>query len=266
MRRVVLALGAAAAVLLATPAAADTIGSVVTDDSGAEARASDRATRDGSSGAVRRRCEYRWMALPEDTPVHRADGTRIITDGTGGWYEKYCDGAFMGVVYISAANPADLVAEARNRIDLPVPEPRLNPPGPQLVNLQTWLWLDPQDWGRRQATAAVPGVSVTVTASPQAATWRMGDGTVVRCAHPGTRYDPALPAGSQSPTCSHTYRRSSAGRPGDVFTAEVTVRWALSWTVSGASGGGDLGVIDRRTTFLVPVAEIQALNVAGTGP
>lgn len=266
MRRLLVAAGATAALALVTaPAGADTIGSVVTDRSGAEATASSNAARAGASGPARPRCEYVWMDIPEDTPVHNLDGTRIVTDGTGGWYEKYCDGAFVGAVYISAVDPAELAAEARNRIDLPLPEPQLNPPGPQLVNLETWLWLDSDQWSPRQATAAVPGVSVTVTATPQVAIWRMGDGTVLTCTGRGTAYDATRPPGNQSPTCAHTYRRSSAGQPGDAFTAEVSVRWSLTWTVTGAAGGGDLGVIDRSSTFSVPVAEIQALNVEAAG-
>ena len=44
--------------------------------------------------------------------------------------------------------------EARRRLDLPLPQPALNPPTAQLVGVPTWLWVD-GPWAPASATAAV---------------------------------------------------------------------------------------------------------------
>jgi hypothetical protein len=107
-------------------------------------------------------------------------------------------------------------------------------------------------------------VTVTVLTVPETAVWAMGDGTTVVCAGPGTAFDPTQPAASQQPSCSHTYRRSSSSQASQEYTASVAVRWRVSWQVSGAAGGGDLGTLDRTTSFAVRVGEVQALNTRGT--
>ena len=112
----------------------------------------------------------------------------------------------------------------------------------------------------QQHMATVPGVSVTVVARPEAVIWSLGDGTVVTCDGPGLAFDSTIPATAQTPTCSHTFTRSSASRPGSAFEASVTVRWRASWTVTGAAGGGDLGVIERTAAFPIRVGEVQAIN------
>ena len=81
----------------------------------------------------------------------------------------------------------------------------------------------------------------------------------------GTPYDESLPISEQSSACSHTYEHSSAHQSGLAYAATVTVRWRLAWTVAGAAGGGPLGTIDRTTSFSVPVAEIQTVNVGPRG-
>lgn len=50
------------------------------------------------------------------------------------------------------------------------------------------------------------------------------------------------------------------GAPGGAFTVAATVTWRLSWTATGAPGGGALGTVTRTTEIPVRVAEIQALN------
>ncbi|MEZ5265215.1 MAG: hypothetical protein R2755_26345, partial [Acidimicrobiales bacterium] len=125
-----------------------------------------------------------------------------------------------------------------------------SPGGEQLVNLPTWLWLG-RGWSTETSTAAVPGVSVTVTATPETVRWNMGDGTIVSCAGAGS---------PSAAVCTHTYRRSSATQPGAAYPALATVVWRARWAVTGASGGGDLGTIERTTAFDVRVAERQTVN------
>src|SRR3546814_9392108 len=134
-----------------------------------------------------------------------------------------------------------------------IPEPPINlSPGsgqPQLVNLETWMWLDPSSWDPRVLTTSasvtsnsgfVVTVSTTLTAVPQSVRWDMGDGTGVTCDGPGTAYDSGAPSASQSTACGHTYRQSSATPPDNAYDMTATVPWGGTYTVP-VRGGGDLG-------------------------
>ncbi len=268
MHRFLLSLGVAVATTIwsSSAAIADTSGAAKTDAAGAEASASTNASSPRSGGgSSSEQCEYRALPIASDVPVYDEDGVPIQVDGTGIWYEKWCGTNFYGAVYLSPTSPSDLLDEARRRITVPLPEPRLSPGGEQLVNLPTWLWLDQASWAQHEATAAVPGLSVTVTAVPELTVWTMGDGSAVTCVGPGVSFDPNSSAAAQVSNCLHIYTRSSARQPDNAFEASVTVRWRLAWTVAGGAGGGDLGTIDRTTGFVVPVAEIQTVNVNQRG-
>lgn len=258
-----IAISCAAAILgFAPPARADTGGSAHTDgggiDHGAEVDSGTPGNGGGSeSGPV---CRYTLLPIPDDFPVFDEDtGQQVETDGTGQWYEKVCDGNnFFGAVYISRRNPAELLDQARRYLPLPLPEPHLSPAGDQIVNLPSWLWVG--GWEPERSSVSVPGITVTVTAHPESVFWSMGDGTTVVCNGAGTPYDPNRPEAEQTPTCTHTFRRSSASQPGLTYPLAVTVRWRASWDVSGFPGGGALGTIDRTTTVAVRVGEVQSIN------
>ena len=146
--------------------------------------------------------------------------------------------------------------EARRLLDLPLPEPVLNPPGVQLVGVPTWLWLA-GEWRAAEATAAVGAVSSTVRARPVQATWELGDGTTLTC-DAGTRYDPALSPRSQSSDCTHVFIRDSRGTADGAYQVRVTVAYEVSWEASTGAGGALEG-LTRTTTLPVVVQEAQAL-------
>jgi hypothetical protein len=164
-------------------------------------------------------------------------------------------------------DPGDLLAgvaaaeraldEARRRLDLPLPEPAVNPPGAQLVGVASWLWLTGV-WQSIEATAAIGAVSSTVTARPVEATWSMGDGTTVTCSGAGRPYDPARPARDQSSDCTHVYTRSSAAEPDGVYPVSVTVTYEVGWSAS-TGAGGVLDTLTRTTTLPVVVQQAQAV-------
>jgi hypothetical protein len=156
-------------------------------------------------------------------------------------------------------DPEVLAQEAKQDLALPLPGVQTSPPPDrdQLVNLPTWLSVE--DWSPRSATASVPGVSSTVTATPTRVVWDMGNGDQVVCRGPGKPYDLSLKEHQQSSDCTYTYRASSAGQPGQRYQASATMTWSVSWTASGVPGGGDLGEASRTTTFPMRVAEGQAL-------
>lgn len=232
---------------------------------------------DAAAGHGRRRaaaqpssCRYVSLDVPPNTPVFRSDGSQIPTDAPGRWFEKRCyeaterdfygermfsQGSFTGTpVFVPTRTPADLRDEAFGHLALPTPTVAMSPPADQAVQFPTWLWVN-DDWTARSSTVSVPGVTVVVTATPERTVWDTGDGAIVVCAGPGRRYDLSLPDEAQQTDCSHTYTRT-----GD-YQVSARVDWHVTWTVDGAPGGGDLGVVSRSTPpIAVRVAEIQALN------
>ena len=265
MRRVVIscALVVGCLTTAADHARADATGHANTGTDGIDhgARTSGRTagTTSGNSD-----CTYRPVDLPPGIAIVDVDGNVIIVDSQGKWYEKWCtDTGFTGTYWLARPRtPVDLATEAHKYLRLPLPQAALSPSGDQIVNLATWLTVDQASWAERRSTVSVPGVSVTVIARPEAVIWSLGDGTIVTCDGPGTTYDPSRPADVQTPTCAYTFARSSASRPDHAYAATVTVRWHATWTVVGAPGGGDLGVIERRTAFAIRVGEVQAINTA----
>jgi hypothetical protein len=87
----------------------------------------------------------------------------------------------------------------------------------------------------------------------------MGDGAVVTCEGPGTRYDETKAPDEQSTDCSYTYRRSSASQPDSRYALAATSHWHVMW-VSSTGESGDLGDVGRTSSTRVRVAEIQAIN------
>jgi hypothetical protein len=220
----------------------------------------------------------------------------------GAWYARYCGDSspapgcapgstpmgclgipssywgYSGSVWWSApdafgagapVDPASVAAAAYKFLPIPEADIGFNPPGttavPALVNLDTWLWMDPASWAPQYSEVEVccPSVVVRVQASPQRATFDMGDGTRVACDGPGVPYDQTRPAATQTTSCSHTYSRSSAAEPANQFSVAAAVEWTATWSISGAApaGGGALPPA-RQVSDPVPirVAEIQSLN------
>jgi hypothetical protein len=232
----------------------------------------------GGGGAPRKsslRCE-RYDSLGRGVPLVGSvvlNPTVFGQDGLqpGDYYGLVCyDGSGREVLnelrrYDPSAPAAPLVdpevlaQEAMQDLALPLPGVQTSPPPErdQLVNLPTWLGVE--DWSPRSATASVPGVSSTVTATPTRVVWDMGNGDQVVCRGPGKPYDLSLKEHQQSSDCTYTYRASSAGQPGQRYQASATMTWSVSWTATGVPGGGDLGEVSRTTTFSMRVAEGQAL-------
>lgn len=187
----------------------------------------------------------------------------------GGWFMVLCspdgkDPDSHGPVWVPAGagtpptlSPEQVAQMARKQLRLPAPVITASPSGTQLVHVPTWLWLS-AGWTDSAATASVPGVSVTATATPVTVSWSMGDGTIVTCAGPGTRYQADADPKASSPDCGHTYRRSSAREPGQAFAVSATVQWTVTWSGAGQSGTFPDLTTTNSTTFRV--AEAHALN------
>jgi hypothetical protein len=171
-------------------------------------------------------------------------------------------GAAPAAARAAAPAPAVLAQAAESRLGLGSPVIQASPAVglDQLAHVPTWLWLA-GPWAPVRATAAVPGEQVTATATPQRVTWHMGDGSMVTCRGPGTPYQPSGNPAAPSPTCGHTYARSSAAAPGGKFTVTATITWDVTW--AGGGGGGAFPGLVTTSAVRVPVAQSQAIV---TGP
>lgn len=219
-----------------------------------------------TSGASARTCSWTVSQADEPEPF-RAIWAKVPppageTGSSGEWARWDCSDGTAGIAWMPSRRPmvapVVLAQEAYRFLPLPAPSVRTNPPvgRAQLVNLRTWLWVDPATWGARSATASVPGLSATVTAVPVSVTWTMGDGGRVVCPGPGTAYDPGRPDSAQRPACSYTYRHAA-----DAYPVVATTTWRVTWVAHGAAGGGTLPPLTRTSpATLLRVVEVQAIN------
>ncbi|HEX9767205.1 MAG TPA: hypothetical protein VGA36_10615 [Nitriliruptorales bacterium] len=184
------------------------------------------------------------------------------------WYWKACpkpDGTVSRELVAvprepPAVDPVLLREQVIDRLQLPSPTVAMNPPGDQVVHVETWLWIDDAIWRTHSKSVTAGGVTVTATASPQRVVWDMGNGDAVVCTGPGTAYDASRRSAEQSTDCSYTYARSSAGQPSEAYVVTTTIEWDVSWSVVGAVGGGPLPALVTSSSMAARVAEMQALN------
>ena len=155
---------------------------------------------------------------------------------------------------VNIVTPGTLANQALKELPLLYPRPRTAPPTTvkQVVGIRTWMWVDPADWRPISATAAIPGLAATVTATPTKTIWDMGDGATVICNGPGTVYDPSTPDADQHSDCSHTYQHDGT------YNVRATIVWSVSWTATNGAGG-NLGLVQRSTQFAVTVEQRQAV-------
>ncbi|MFE5029884.1 ATP/GTP-binding protein [Streptomyces sp. NPDC056656] len=133
--------------------------------------------------------------------------------------------------------------------------------GKYTVGVPLWLWVhkSPTTFGPNTATATAGGVTVTATAKVKQIVWRLGDGSTVTCAGPGTPYK-ATYGMKDSPSCGYRYTKTSADVPGAKFKLTATSTWVVDWQVAG--GGGETGQLNeiRQTQAQVAVGEVQVVG------
>jgi len=198
-------------------------------------------------------CYYR-LAVPQPPASDPAwHGHR---PGEGAVYEATCPntpGTGGGAVWMRNPPPgsggtlppaATLAERALSRLPFPAARVATAPSEHTYVNFATFLWIPAAQWRSLSATAAIGGRSVTLTATPIGVSWDMGEGDL-RCAGPGTPWDPAGPDG-QTSSCSYSYRASSTGQPGSGndrgYVVRATVTYLLHWQCAGScdQAAGDL--------------------------
>lgn len=160
----------------------------------------------------------------------------------------------------SEPSPSQVARSALARLHLGAPQVGMAPPpGKLVVNLQTYLWVDPSMWRSMSASASVGGVSATVVATPSRVVWTMGDGDTVTCNGPGVPYDAG--AGPSASNCAYTYTTPSGNATDGRYVVTAKVYWHVTWTSAGVAGGGDLGdVPGEQTSTSVEVDVIRAVN------
>ena len=214
----------------------------------------------GGSWSPSRRC----YVIPEPGDRPKPAGAT-----TGRWYR--CIGNFVPVQSVfwqempPATGPPPSVVAGRAVASLQLQPITIGMTpksgGKGLVGLPTWLWVDgPRDrsWGPVSASGASGPVSVSLSAKVEKIVWQMGDGDVVVCRTPGTKYRKRY-AGEASPNCGHNYWASSIDQAGGRYRVRATSYWVVAW--SETSGGGQSGEIrlELESTASRAIRELQVL-------
>jgi len=186
------------------------------------------------------------------------------------WAELACGGTLPGVVFILVSTatgtpqvtPQQLMLQAYGELRVPSLTPATAPPVGRdgLVGLPEWFWVPVTSWHPRSVTVSVGPVWATVTATPVGLTFKPGAGiSAVACQGPGLPYDPSEPSASQRTDCSYTYVQPSAGLPGNVYHASVSITWRVDWIGSGGAGGVLSPALSIPVALTIPVAQGEAL-------
>ena len=162
-----------------------------------------------------------------------------------------------GVVQV---NPVVVAQQAVKQLPLASPTIEMAPPSgsPQLVGVATWMWVNPGAWQTLSASASAGTVTTTATATPSKVVWNMGDGDAVTCDGPGTPYSASAP--NATTNCSYTWGQACT------YQVTATLYWSVTWTATGAPGGGNLGLqAGPAAQVSVTVTESQAINTPTGG-
>src|SRR4051794_40255294 len=238
-------------------------------------------TSDSSGGAAQ---ISTWVIGAINGGVHKPVGTSKCTDwrpvtgpllagdsdGTGinpptnpnlTLYTRLCDGVFQ-FVFVGPHNPTDVARVAYEKVAKLVPKPQVNfsPPADKMVvNFESWLGVTPHV--PVTATAAIPGLSATVTARATEIEWTTGskvagDTTVISCqlwgstqsAEDGCAWTPAYPSVSKV-----------TGTDDQRYHGAVTIVWHVSWQATNGATGA-LGELRTTTPVEMGVREIQTIG------
>jgi len=215
-----------------------------------------------------------WMVKdpqPDDETARLATG---IPDDwkpgdKGKFYNVTCPGEPLkgGLTYsatgpnAAAVDPAQLAQEALSKMTLRGPDVQSpDPAGEYLVGLPMWMWVNKSatTFGPNSASASAGGITVTATAEVSKIVWKTGDGSTVTCNGPGTAYKASY-GKQESPTCGHTYTRTSASQPKGKYAITATATWTVDWQVNGGGQTGQLTAV-RQTQEQVAIGELQVVR------
>jgi hypothetical protein len=200
-------------------------------------------------------------------------GETIITD-LPTLLAAFCPELNLAAAPISPApTPAQEAQTALAQIVLALPSGHRSPAESSLyngfafsyVNLWTYFWTDAATWQPLTATAALAGVSATVTATPQTLTFDPGDGSPsVNCDGPGRPWTAA--DGFSAPAngaCGYQYTKVTGPGTNHPVTSMQTITWLVKWTGTGNSAG-TLAAMTTQTTGPLNVLQIQTVTCANS--
>jgi hypothetical protein len=200
--------------------------------------------------------------MPDIAGSTTAGGMRLDPDGILAYlYQRDCgpDG-LRQYVWVRQESPTTLARAAEENLRirlLPAPIPQLSPATHSIVNLETWLGVQPV--AAVSVTADIPGMWLTVTAQVSATVFDFGDGIVVSCPATGHIWHHHQPA-TKAP-CGHTFR--SFDPPGRGRVARIWMIWDVTWT-SNIGGSGTLNRVESAHRVIPhPVREIQTIGQRG---
>jgi hypothetical protein len=206
-----------------------------------------------------------WLPGDLGTFLENEDRTtsRVLPNGQRQTlYARICNGVTTWY-WIGQADAGQLAAAAlaTARGELPNPvgvfSPNIASGGTNAV-VNFPLRVDVARWAPIQASATVPGLTATVTATPARLEFVPGDGS------------PALTCGQvgqvgQTPGagCTYTYRDASTVAPnGRTWPAQLRITWQVGWAATNGAGGA-LAPMTTTTNYAVPVGEIEAIEHGG---
>lgn len=228
-------------------------------------------SKDGSSWSASRLCYVKKASLdPDDAQSVAAmgdhkDGVVMSCTSLMGFTTYY----WAKTADSAGPDPAVVAQQAITSMNLHMGTLTSNPPESSdpsvmgLVGYPVWLWIsDPSESTTGPITREATSGSVTVSATATLASivWDMGDGTSVTCNGGGTAYV-AADGSSESPTCGHTYQKTSAEQPDLQYTVTATATWDIQWSGGGQSGSQTVTFSDSTR---LRIGEAQVL-LTGTG-
>jgi len=196
---------------------------------------------------------FQGYVPPKDDPIWggHEDGSVWTCAGAGP------DGAGIGYNFWVApgeaaaaaapvlVDPAVLGQQALDQLQLARPSIHMAPQPPlqTYVGLETWLWMDQDQWAPLDLTVTAGPTAVTVTAQPVRGVWDLTAGSTT-CPSAGRAWVKGMGDGEQT-DCSYTFTQISDGEPDDEFAVTSTLIYEVDWTCAGGclEDGGTLGEV-----------------------
>lgn len=176
-------------------------------------------------------------------------------------YFRVCGSTYQ-FVFVGPHTPTDVARVAYQKVISLVPRPTVafSPPvDKMIVNFETWLGVTPAP--PVSATAAIPGLSATVTATATDIEWVTGskvegDTKLINC-------EPWGSTDSSQDGCAWTPTYPSVGKVTGTtdlrYHGTVTIVWTVTWRASNGASGS-LGDLRTTTPVAMGVQEIQTIG------
>lgn len=204
----------------------------------------------------------RHLDLEQVTVVRRGVRYRLFT--------RTCRKGWR-LVWVPDLSPERLAEQASVTVYGKLPRPKFNfAPSVDrvVVEVGTWMWASRSMWKPISATAWIPTPAGVIWARTTATPIFMGFATPddvrpssrrrsITCLGPGLPWTTIVGDGLDSP-CTFTYEHASSTHAGEVYRAETSITWAITWT-SNVGVGGVLPPYTTRQPLTVRVQELQAL-------